>query len=199
MCARSASAWVGAIRNLQKQIGPANRRHVAGGIEFARVTSTDLHPSAYFSERMGKTNNFPPDWNWGPILFKATPPGNRSSSPTPRTRARNSISQSGTLLRCNSRLAMESRLMLQPRNWSLVASNCCDQPFRFRHFLTSGPTRFKGVCSARLAVLFTLFFARFTGGDDSARQPRLCVQLNTQMSLARIAGAGVKTPDASNL
>ena len=68
--------------------------------------------------------------------------GNKSSSLIPSVRDRKSISQSGTRRRCNSRFAKESRLMLQPRNWSFVANSSWDQPFFVRHFFTCGPTKF---------------------------------------------------------
>ncbi|MBI1178903.1 hypothetical protein GC207_15840 [bacterium] len=84
-------------------------------------------------EREGKTARRALDWNCGPIFVRGRFFGNRSSKPTPRAFARNNNSQSGTLRRCNSRLARESLLTLQPRSWSLVANSACDQPFFTRH------------------------------------------------------------------
>ena len=52
----------------------------------------------------------------GPTLLNGTPRGNKSSSSTPKTRARKSNSQSGTRRLRSSKLASESRLMFQPRN-----------------------------------------------------------------------------------
>jgi hypothetical protein len=75
--------------------------------------------------------------------------GNKSSSGTPKTRDKKSISQSGTRRRCNSKLANESRLTFQPRSWSFVARNSCDQPFFTRHFFTCGPIRFNAFVTAR--------------------------------------------------
>jgi hypothetical protein len=75
--------------------------------------------------------------------------GNKSSSGTPKTRDKKSISQSGTRRRCNSKLAKESRLMFQPRSWSLAARDSCDQPFLTRHFLTCGPIRFNAFVTVR--------------------------------------------------
>jgi hypothetical protein len=96
----------------------------------------------HFSARVGKTAIFSPAWNCGPTLVRGTFFGNRSSSETSKTRAMKSISQSGTRRLCDSRLATESRLMLQPRSWSLVAKAAWDQPLLARHFRTCGPMRF---------------------------------------------------------
>jgi hypothetical protein len=75
--------------------------------------------------------------------------GNKSSSGTPKTRDKKSISQSGTRRRCNSKLAKESRLTFQPRSWSFVARDSCDKPFFTRHFFTCGPIRFNAFVTAR--------------------------------------------------
>jgi hypothetical protein len=75
--------------------------------------------------------------------------GNKSSSGTPKTRDKKSISQSGTRRRCNSKFANESRLTFQPRSWSFVARNSCDQPFFARHFFTCGPIRFNAFVTER--------------------------------------------------
>jgi|SRR6185437_2593498 len=75
--------------------------------------------------------------------------GNKSSSGTPKTRDKKSISQSGTRRRCNSKLAKESRLTFQPRSWSFVAKDSCDKPFFTRHFFTCGPIRFNAFVTER--------------------------------------------------
>jgi hypothetical protein len=119
----------------------------------------------HFSARVGKTASFSPAWNCGPTLPRGTFFGNRSSSGTSKTRARKSNSQSGTRRRCDSKLATESRLMLQPRSWSLIAKAAWDQPLLARHFRTCGPMR---------------FIAGFTpcDGNESARSD--CVHTNTE-------------------
>jgi hypothetical protein len=96
----------------------------------------------YFSARVGKTASFSPAWNCGPTLASEMLLGKRLSRVTSRTRAMKRISQSGTLRRCDSKLATESRLMFHPRSWSFVAKSAWDQPRLARHFRTCGPMRF---------------------------------------------------------
>ena len=119
----------------------------------------------HFSPRVGKTASFSPAWNCGPTLLRETLFGNKSSSETSKTRAMKSISQSGTRRRCDSKLATESRLMLQPRSWSLVAKAAWDQPLLARHFRTCGPMR---------------FIAGFTPCDGNESPGNGCVHTNTE-------------------
>ena len=119
----------------------------------------------YFSPRVGKTASFSPAWNCGPTLPRGTFFGNRSSRETSKTRAMKSNSQSGTRRRCDSKLATESRLMLQPRSWSLVAKVAWDQPLLARHFRTCGPMR---------------FIAGFTPCDGNESPGNACVHTNTE-------------------
>jgi hypothetical protein len=153
------------MKNFEMNQIPKARNEVST----TRPFSLAVHGQHYFSERVGKTASFSPAWNCGPILPSEMLFGKSSSKPTSRTRATKSSSQSGTRRRCDSKLATESRLMLQPRSWSFVANRACDQPFFTRHFLTCGPIR---------------FFAGFFTPCDGIETARLyCVHTNTEKAL----------------
>jgi hypothetical protein len=140
---RSTDSFRGDMRELNRppnHDGEWERRLVP--CRFPRKLKVEFAVPRHFSARVGKTASFSPAWNCGPNRANEMLLGKRSSRVISRTRAIKRISQSGTLRRCDSKLATESRLMLHPRSWSLVAKSAWDQPRLARHFRTCGPIRF---------------------------------------------------------